>query len=77
MERDGALRGEELRLMEKVIELVSQNDWVTANKLFKKIAISPETAMAAKKQWGAQFLIDGGYNLSWAEEKYGKDWLNK
>ena len=67
--------GEELDLFREAIAAMKRNDWETVKKIYQKIPISPETAMAAKKHWGAQYLIDGGYNLTWAEDKYGKDWL--
>jgi hypothetical protein len=35
----------------------------------------PYLAKFAKSHFGADFLIEGGFNLSEAEAEFGKDWL--
>jgi hypothetical protein len=37
----------------------------------------PYLAKVAKKTMGADFLINGGWNLSEAEAEFGRDWLSK
>jgi hypothetical protein len=37
--------------------------------------LPPYLAEFAKSHFGVDFLIEGGFNLSEAEEEFGKDWL--
>jgi len=46
-------------------------------ELSKKMPVPPEVAMAFKKGFGADFLAHSGFNLSEAENTYGKDWLSR
>jgi hypothetical protein len=48
-----------------------------ANKLFKSVPLEPGMAKIGKEVYGADFLINGGYNLLEANAAYGKDWLNR
>ena len=68
---------DEWKLVKQSIEAMARGDVEAAMRIYQIIPLSPETAMAAKVRWGAQYLIDAGYNLSWAEDKYGKDWLER
>ncbi len=44
-------------------------------ELGKKMPLHPVVAMAFKEGFGADYIRNGGFNLSKAEEVYGKDWL--
>jgi hypothetical protein len=44
-------------------------------RLLRSIPMPPYLAKVFKEKVGADFLIDGGYNLSEAEAEFGKDWL--
>ena len=68
---------EEWKLVKQSIEAIARGDVEAAKRVYQIIPLSPETAMAAKERWGAQYLIDGGYNLTWAEDKYGKNFINE
>jgi hypothetical protein len=37
----------------------------------------PYLARVAKKLMGADFLIDGGWNLAEADAEYGSGWISK
>ena len=45
--------------------------------LKKTVPIPAHLAMIFKKQFGADYLINGGWNLSEAEAAYGADWLSR
>jgi hypothetical protein len=45
--------------------------------MIEKIPMPPYLAKAAKKVWGADFLIQNNYNMSEANEEYGQGWLTK
>jgi hypothetical protein len=41
------------------------------------IPLEPWAAKLMKKQIGVEWLRSSGYDLSLAEAKFGKDWLNR
>lgn len=71
------LTPEEKELLAQANEARAKGDWDTVHKLAVQIPLNPSSAMAAKKTFGAKFLIEGGYNLSWANAEYGQDWLTE
>lgn len=42
----------------------------------KRVPLDPEYADDLKRWEGMKFLIDGGFNLTDAVAKFGKEWLN-
>ena len=46
-------------------------------ELTQKFPVPPEVALAFKNGFGASFVANSGFNLSEAEQKYGKDWLSR
>ena len=42
-----------------------------------QVPLAPHLAMAAKEVFGVDYVRNSGFNLYEAEEKYGKDWLEK
>ena len=58
------LTPEEKELLTQINAARAQGDLETACRLGKKLPLNPSSAMAAKKTFGAKFLIEGGYNLS-------------
>ena len=71
------LTPEEKELLALANEAGSKGDWEKMRFYASKIPLTPASAMAAKKTFGPQFLLDGDFNLSWAEAEYGKDWLSR
>jgi hypothetical protein len=61
----------------KSIELEKQGKIEESIRVHKQIPLPPYLAKFAKEKMGVDFLINGGWNLSEAEEEYGPDWLNK
>ena len=47
-----------------------------AMEMAKRIPIDPEYAEDLKRLEELKFLIDGGFNLTNAVAKFGKEWLN-
>ena len=68
---------ERIDILMEVARLSKEGKEDESNELFKTVPLKPEMAQIFKEVYGAEFLINGGYNLSEAEAKYGKDWLNK
>ena len=59
----------------KAIALKDEGNKEEADKLLKTIPVPPYLAKVYKKLFGADFLINEGYNLSEAEAEYGQGWL--
>jgi hypothetical protein len=64
-------------ILDKADEARDKGDFEGQYRLLKQIPISPWLAKAGKEVWGKEFLLEGDYNLSEAEEAYGKDWLSR
>jgi len=48
-----------------------------ASRLLRTAPMPPYLAKIMKEKMGANFLINGGWNLSEAEAEFGSDWLSK
>ena len=48
-----------------------------SSRLLRTIPMPPYLAKVFKEKVGADFLINGGWNLSEAEAEFGQDWLFK
>lgn len=68
---------ETLDLYAESAKLIKEGKIEEAERLDKKVPLSPYLAQWAKKRMGADFLINGGWNLAGAEAEYGPDWLSK
>jgi hypothetical protein len=68
---------EKLAITMKVIELEKAGKKAEAQALERTKPMPPYLAKIAKEKIGVDFLINGGWNLLEAEEKYGKDWLTR
>jgi len=45
-------------------------------RLLRSIPMPPYLAKVMKEKMGADFLINGGWNLSEAEAEFGENWLS-
>jgi hypothetical protein len=61
----------------KAIEFKKQGNLDEYERLMKQIPLQPYLAKFAKEHFGADFLIEYGWNLSEADAEYGADWLTK
>jgi hypothetical protein len=68
---------EKLAISNRAVDLYDAGDEEGFSRLIRTAPMPPYLAKVAKKTMGANFLIEGGWNLSEAEAEFGKDWLNK
>jgi hypothetical protein len=55
----------------------AQGDEKKASRLRRSLPLPIHLAEFMKKEFGPQYLIEGGWNLSEVEEQYGKNWINR
>ena len=67
---------EKLAITCKAAELYYAGDDEGYSRLTRSIPLPPYLAKVMKEKMGADFLINGGYNLSEAEAEFGQGWLN-
>ena len=68
---------EKLAISNRALDLLDAGDREGYSRLIRTAPMPPYLANVAKKTMGADFLIQGGWNLSEAEAEFGKDWLNR
>ena len=68
---------EKLAISNKALDLLDAGDREGYTRLIRTAPMPPYLAKVAKKTMGAEFLIQGGWNLSEAEAEFGPDWLSK
>lgn len=68
---------EELMIMIKTNDLREEGKFDEARALAKTIPITPSIAMIWKKYVGVESLKESGWNMSEAEARFGKDWLDR
>ena len=69
------LTPEQEKIFDRVNDAIAADDMEEVVRLMKLLPMEPELARAAKEVLGADYLRNSGFNLSAAEEEYGKDWL--
>jgi len=68
---------EQMPIRLKAIELRKAGDEEGYINLMKTVPLAPYLAKVFKDKFGADDLIQGGWNLSEAEAEFGEDWLNR
>jgi len=68
---------EKLAISNKACLLWRAGDKEESSRLTRTIPMPPYLAKLMKERMGADFLINGGWNLSEAEAEFGPDWLSK
>ena len=68
---------EKLAIIVQSVELEKQGKPDEALRLRKTAPIEPWLAKTMKEKVGENYLRQSGWNLSAAEEAYGKDWLSR
>ena len=66
---------EKADIVMKAIELEEAGQKEEALELNKSVPMPAYLAKFVKEKIGAEFLINGGWNLAEAEVGYGSDWL--
>ena len=60
----------------RAVELKNAGDRDGYTRLLRTIPMPPYLAKLMKEKMGADFLINGGWNLSEAEVEFGSNWLS-
>jgi hypothetical protein len=68
---------EKLDIGMQAIELRKAGKTEEADRVRKRIPLSPHMAKFCKEKIGPEFLIEQGFNLAEAEAEFGKDWLTR
>jgi hypothetical protein len=68
---------EKLAISCKAATLWQAGDKEGFSRLIRTVPMPPYLAKVAKEKIGADFLLNGGWNLSEVEAEFGRDWLNK
>ena len=66
---------EKLEIYTKAAELDKAGRKKEAIEVRKAVPLPPYLAKIMKEKVGAEYLINGGWNLKEAEAEYGSDWL--
>jgi len=66
---------EKLARTNRAFELLHAGDKEGYTRLIRSVPLPPYMAKVAKEMKGADFLVDGGWNLSEAEAEFGTGWL--
>ena len=68
---------ERSKIYAQITEAGAKKDLATVRKLMGQVPLSPEMAKIGKQVLGADTMRNSYFNLSEAEEVYGKDWLDR
>jgi hypothetical protein len=67
---------EKLAIAVKASALLQAGDKEGYSRVIRTAPMPPYLAKLMKEKMGADFLIQGGYNLSEAEAEFGPSWLS-
>ncbi len=76
-EEEKAALPRDLQILHEINQAYERGDDAAADELRKQLDIPAEALMAAKKSRGADWVRKQGLRTQRAEEKYGKDWLDR
>jgi len=68
---------EKLAIGCKAAELRKAGDEEGYDRLIRSIPMPPYLAKVMKEKMGVDYLINGGWNLTEAEAKFGLNWLSR
>ena len=68
---------EKLAISNKACALWQAGDKEGFSRLIRTAPMPPYLAKIMKEKMGADFLVNGGWNLSEAEAEFGRDWLDR
>jgi hypothetical protein len=63
-------------IVQKALAASQAGDNEEMVRITKQLPLAPHLALVVKETWGKEFLLEGGYDLSEVEARYGKDWLD-
>jgi hypothetical protein len=68
---------EKLATLSRAIELEKSGDLEGSDRLVRSVPLPSYVAKVMKEKVGADYLINGGWNLSEAEAEFGENWLSR
>jgi hypothetical protein len=68
---------EKLAIACKAAALSDAGDEEGSSRLIRTVPMPPYLAKIMKEKMGANFLINGGWNLSEAEAEFGPGWISQ
>ena len=70
-------REEKFEILLQADAAEERGDEAEASRLRRLIPLPIHLAEFMKEEFGPQYLIEGGWNISEIEEEYGKDWIHR
>ncbi len=67
---------ERMEILGHGLDAYEAGDRKKALEIAKQVPIQPGVANAFKQVYGVKYLVDAGFDLSEAIEKYGEEWLD-
>jgi hypothetical protein len=68
---------EKAKVIYEAVLLFDEGKDEEASQLIRSVPMPPSLAKNVKEIYGADLLLENGYNLLEANKTYGKDWLYK
>jgi len=68
---------EAFEIIQAVHAAEARGDKAEAHRIRLRLPLAPHLAEFMKQEFGAQYLLDTGANLSEVEAQYGKDWISR
>lgn len=68
---------EAFEIIQAVHAAEARGDKEEAHRIRLRLPLAPHLAEFMKQEFGAQYLLDIGANLSEVEAQYGKDWISR
>lgn len=68
-------KNERFKILQDAQAAEARGDFAEASRLARTLPLPIHLAEFMKKEFGPQYLIEGGWNLSEIEDKHGKDWV--
>lgn len=70
-------KAERLKILQDAQAAEARGDFAEAGRLARSLPLPIHLAEFMKKEFGSEYLVDGGWNLSEIEDKHGKDWVTR
>jgi hypothetical protein len=70
-------REEEAKILQDAFAASKRGDEAEYYRILKLLPLAPLLAKFAKENWGKEGLLEAGFDLSLADEKFGPGWLDR
>ena len=68
---------ERLNILNQYLKFIEHGNFDEAKRIIQQLPLAPELADIFKRTLGTEYLKNSGFDLSLAEESYGKEWLTR